>query len=97
MPKYGNIIFIIFLAALIPVLIGPLAVEQCRGGGCLLCGGVCVYVGGWWHLSAQFFRLESRLMGHLFPLVSFQKVFLRKGQILKTICFTACHFPLEDQ
>lgn len=35
-------------------------------------------------------------MGHLFPLVSFQKIFLRKGQILKTICFTACHFPLEE-
>lgn len=56
--------------------------------GCVFCvGGLVAFVSSVLPLGVQ-------IDGSSF---AFQRVFLRKGQILKTICFTACHFPLEGQ
>ncbi len=78
MPKYGNIIFIIFLAALIHVLIRPLAVERCRGGGCLLCGGVCVLCRGLVAFVSSVLPLGVQIDGSSFPSCFLSKDFPQK-------------------
>lgn len=74
------------------IVVAPHGQARVAGGGGLGLAVSVLMVAQWWHLSARFFRLVSRLTSCFLALFcSGLKVPHWKGQTLTTVCLTACN------